>query len=74
MPKVRTLSENDLKDMAIREQLIGKMRTNKISSEQMADMLGISLNTFYRHRDEPEKLSLRELRIIADIFPDIVIE
>jgi hypothetical protein len=73
MPR-RSLSENELKDMAIREQLIGKMRTNKISSEQMADMLGISLNTFYRHRDEPEKLSLRELRIIADIFPDIVIE
>jgi len=73
MPKLKE-SENAHKDMAIREQLIGKMRTNKISSEQMADMLGISLNTFYRHRDEPEKLSLRELRIIADIFPDIVIE
>ena len=73
MPKLKG-TENDRKDISIRVQIIGKMKAAKINSERMAEMMGISLHTFYRHRDEPEKLTLRELRILREVFPDIVIQ
>ena len=73
MPSVKPLTETERKNNSLREQIIGKMKTAKISSEVMAERMGVSLNTFYRHRDSPDKLTLRELRILMEVFPDIVI-
>ena len=74
MPKTLSQSDNDRKDRFIREQLFGKMKAGNISSERMADMLGMSLKTFYRLRNEPERITVRDIRIIREVFPDFRIE
>jgi hypothetical protein len=50
------------------------MKAEHMSHERLAKMMGISLMTLYRKRDEPEKLTLKEIRILQEIFPGIVIE
>ena len=74
MPKTATQAENDRKDRFIREQLYGKMKAGNISSERMADMLGMSLKTFYRLRNEPWRMTVRDIRIIREVFPDFRVE
>ena len=74
MPKTAIQTENDRKDRFIREQLYGKMKAGNISSERMADMLGMSLKTFYRLRNEPERMTVRDIRIIQQVFPDFRVE
>lgn len=74
MPKVKPLTENDRRNKAFTAQLIGLMKVEGLTAQNMADRLGISLNTFYRHRDNPEKLTLREQRILIETFPELVIE
>lgn len=74
MPKVKPLTENERRDKTIKAQLIGLMKVEGLTAQNMADRLGISLNTFYRHRDNPEKLTLREQRILIETFPELVIE
>ena len=74
MPNVIPLSESARKDKAIREQLCGKMKENYVSSETMADILGVSTRTFYRLRNEPWRLTLREIRILNKGFPDLIVE
>lgn len=74
MPKTSTQTENDRKDKYIREQLYGKMKAQNVSSERMADMLGVSLRTFYRMRNEPWRMTLRDMRIIQQVFPDFRVE
>lgn len=74
MPKVKPLTESERKDKTIKAQLIGLMKVEKIAPAEMAETLGISLNTFYRHRNEPERMTLREIRIIQNKFPGMKIE
>ena len=74
MPKVKPLTENERRNKTIKAQLIGLMKVEGLTAQNMADRLGISLNTFYRHRDNPEKLALREQRILIETFPELVIE
>lgn len=74
MPKVKPLTENERRNKTIKAQLIGLMKVEGLTAQNMADRLGISLNTFYRHRDNPEKLTLREQRILIETFPELVIE
>lgn len=74
MPKVRPLTENERKDLAVREQLIGKMQTRHINGETLAEMVGVSRNTMYRRIKEPDTLTLKEIREIKKAFPGIVIE
>lgn len=74
MPKVKPMTENERRDKTIKAQLIGLMKVEGLTAQNMADRLGISLNTFYRHRDNPEKLTLREQRILIETFPELVIE
>lgn len=74
MPKTSAQTENDRKDRFIREQLYGKMKARNISSERMADEMGISLRTFYRLRNEPERMTVRDLRNIQRVFPDFRVE
>lgn len=74
MPKVRPLTENERRDKAIKAQLVGLMKVEGIKAPDMAARLGISLNTFYRHRDKPSKMTLREVRIIQQTFPEIEIQ
>lgn len=58
----------------IKAQLVGLMKVEGLTAQDMADKFGVSLNTFYRHRDNPEMLTLREIRIIQQTFPEIVIQ
>ena len=74
MPRIRPLTEDARKDRAFQEQLVGKMKAEGISYGQLAQMLGISINTLYKRRDEPETMTLREQRIIRKRFPGIQIE
>ena len=74
MPKIRPLTEYDRRDRSIKAQLVGLMKVEGLTAQDMADRLGISLNTFYRHRDNPEKLTLREQRILAETFPELEIQ
>lgn len=74
MPKVKPLTENDRRNKAFTAQLTGLMKVDGITAIDMAARLGVSLNTFYRHRDNPEKLTLREQRILVETFPELVIE
>lgn len=73
MPKVKPMTENERRDKTIKAQLIGLMKVEGLTAQNMADRLGISLNTFYRHRDNPECMTLKEIRIIQQTFPEIVI-
>lgn len=74
MPKVKPLTENDRRDKAFTAQLTGMMKVDGITAIDMAARLGVSLNTFYRHRDNPERMTLKEIRIIQQTFPEIVIQ
>ena len=74
MPRSQQQIENDCKDRAIREQLYGKMKAQKVSSEYLASMLGMSLKTFYRLRTEPWRMTVRDIRIIREVFPDFQVE
>lgn len=74
MPRIRPLTENERKNRAFQEHLHGAMKAQGITYEQLARILGISVNTMYRKRNNPETLTLREMRILGDTFPEIVIE
>ena len=74
MPRIKPLTENARYDMAFRKQLIGMMKAEGISYKGLARILGISINTLYKRRDEPETLTLREQRIIKKYLPGIRIE
>ena len=74
MPKVKPLTENERKDRAIIEQVEGKMKACKITHKAMAAALGISIPTLYRRLDEPDSLTIREVRIITKMLPGIAIE
>ena len=74
MPKLRPITETDRRNQAFQGQLHARMKAEHMSHERLAKMMGISLMTLYRKRDEPEKLTLKEIRILQEIFPGIVIE
>lgn len=74
MPKLRPLTESARKDAALTEQLWGKMKNAKLSGEEVAKMLGIGKNTFYRRIKNPSDFTLGEIRTLQKIFPGIVIE
>lgn len=74
MPRIRPLTENERKDRAFQEHLHGAMKAARITYGQLAQILGISVNTLYRKRDNPGTLTLREQRIIKKQFPGIQIE
>ena len=74
MPRISPLTENARKDQALKAQLYGCMKAERITNEKMAKMLGISVNTFIRRKQAPDSLTLRERRILQKIFPGIVIE
>ena len=74
MPRIKPLTETQRKDRAFQEQLVGKMKAERITYGELAEILGISVNTLYARRDRPETLTLREQRILKKVFPDIAIE
>ena len=74
MPKVKPLTENERKNLAIIEQVEGKMKANRITHKEMAAALGISLPTLYRRIAKPDDLTIREVRIITKMLPGIAIE
>ena len=74
MPKVKPLTESERRDAALTEQLWGKMKNAKLSGEEVAKMLGIGKNTFYRRIKHPEDFTLGEIRTLQKIFPGIQIE
>lgn len=72
--KVKRPQTHEEINRGIKAQLVGLMKVEGLTAQDMADKFGVSLNTFYRHRDNPEMLTLREIRIIQQTFPGIVIE
>ena len=73
MPKVKPLTENERRDKAIIEQIAGKMKANRITHKAMADALGISVLTLYRRLENPDTLTLREIRIMERVLPGLAI-
>lgn len=74
MPRVSPLTEIDRKNRSLREQLVGGMKNEKLTYKRVAEALGISVNTMYRRVENPETLTLREIRGLNQIFPDLIVE
>lgn len=74
MPTVKPLTEGARKDKSIKAELLLRMKEEHMSHEDVAEKMGISLNTLYRKRDEPEKLTLKDIRNLQQIFPGMKIE
>lgn len=74
MPKVKPLTENERRDAAIKKQIYGEMKVARMDSEDVANAIGIAKNTLYRRMKSPETLTLREIRAIRKLFPEVVIE
>lgn len=74
MPRVKPLTEQERKNRNLREQLIGGMKNEKLTYKRVAEALGISVNTMYRRVENPETLTLREIRGLNQIFPDLIVE
>lgn len=74
MPKVKPLTENERKNRAIVEQVEGKMKLHRITHKAMAAALGISIPTLYRRLDEPDTLTIREVRIMMKLLPGLSVE
>ena len=74
MPKVKPLTETERKNLAIIEQVEGKMKAYRITHREMAAALGISVPTLYRRIAKPDDLTIREVRIITKMLPGIAIE
>lgn len=74
MPRVKPLTEQERKNRSLREQLVGGMKNEKLTYKRVAEALGISVNTMYRRVENPETLTLREIRGLNQIFPDLIVE
>jgi len=74
MPKLRPITEAERRNQAFQGQLHARMKAEHMSHERLAKMMGISLMTLYRKRDEPERLTLKEIRMLQEIFPGIEIQ
>ena len=74
MPKIIPLTNADKRNRAIQGQLVTMMKANHVTWDRLAKMLGISLMTMYRKRDDPERFTLKEVRRLQEIFPEIKIE
>lgn len=74
MPRIKPLTENERKDRAFQASLMGEMKAARMTYCQLAEILGVSLHTLYRRRDDPETLTLKERRILIKVFPGITIE
>jgi hypothetical protein len=61
-------------DDLFRRQLVGAMKAERMGYRELAGVLGVSVNTLYRRRDEPETITLKERRLLLKIFPDLKIE
>lgn len=74
MPRTKPLTDNARMDDSFRRQLVGAMKAERIGYRELAGVLGVSVNTLYRRRDEPETITLKERRLLLKIFPDLKIE
>ena len=74
MPKVKPLTVDERKNLAIIEQIAGKMKAYRVTHKEMAAALGISVPTLYRRLDKPETLTIGEVRIMTKLLPGLAIE
>ena len=74
MPKLRPLTEAERRSQAFQGQLHARMKAEHMSHERLAKIMNISIMTLYRKRDEPERLTLKEIRMLQEIFPGIEIQ
>ena len=74
MPRVKPLTENDRKNRTLRGELMGNMRQERMTFQQLADLLGISDSTLHRRMENPDGFTLKEIRKIRALFPEIRIE
>lgn len=74
MPKLIPLTEAERRNQAFQGQLHARMKAEHMSHERLAKIMNISIMTLYRKRDEPERLTLKEIRMLQEIFPGIEIQ
>ena len=74
MPRLKPLTDNARMDDSFRRQLVGAMKAERMGYGELAGLLGVSVRTLYRRRDEPETITLKERRLLLKIFPDLKIE
>lgn len=72
--KVPVKQTSASKDEAFMVQLNGIMTAKKMGCQEVANALGISLQTFYRRRETPSTFTLGEIRALREIFPSIEIK
>lgn len=71
MPRIAPLTEEERRNTEIRGELARAMVVTHWDNEKTADALGISVKTLIDRKNHPEKLNLREIRILRRIFPGI---
>lgn len=74
MPRIKPLTETELKNRKIMAELAAQMAFEKKKAVDVARYLGMSQTTFSRRKNDPGTFTVRELRDLKKIFPRMVIE
>lgn len=74
MPRIKPLTETELKNRKIMAELAAQMAFEKKKAADVARYLGMSQTTFSRRKNDPGTFTVRELRDLKKIFPGMVIE
>lgn len=74
MPRIKPLTETELKNRKIMAELAAQMAFEKKKAVDVARYLGMSPTTFSRRKNDPGTFTVRELRDLKKIFPGMVIE
>lgn len=73
MPRVKKLTEMERDNAKVRGALVGKMAEYGYSRKRMADTLGMSINTFRTRVQNPDTLTLGEIRRLKRMMPGLEI-
>lgn len=74
MPKTIPLTEEEQKNNRLVQDIYGLMKVHKLTSDDMAEEMGIGRTTFYRRIQYPETFTLREIRALKKTLPEIQVE
>jgi len=55
----------------MKDRVLGLLRSSGISVEQFARLCGISKATVYRHLNDPDRMTLKELRMLRRYVNEI---
>lgn len=71
MPRIAPLTEEERRNMEFRGELARAMKITRWGNEKTANALGVTVKTLIDRKNHPEKLTLREIRILRKVFPGI---